>query len=269
MAHRHRDMHTLPFPAPLARRDKLWRTTITPPFGKTFSAETFGKEGAIELPLGTGVRVTSAVMTFRLVVVETTDDPPRPLYDTFTGHARPSVTAGVFRRTPRGIEVAVVFQKRLLGDVPALRHLADAYGFVTCAEPPGGLIDDFGGHNFLHEVPTRSVIRRTARRETSEEFGRLPILSVHTLRHPLSTLGVAKSSTFQAFVEVDPKAKPRAHRPEIEEQIVDRKFLLLDTALSHCLRLEHQGIFWGRESTHTWKLLRIFLDQQDRRMRRK
>ncbi len=269
MTHRIRDMEKASFPANLAGRRCRWRTTIVPPFGESFSAEMFTRPGAIELPAGTGVRVTSALMHFRLVVVETTEDPPQALYDTFTGHARPSVTAGVFRRTSRGIEVAVVFQKRPLGDVPALKHLADEHGFVLCAEPPGGMIDDFAGHDFLHEVPPRWVIRRTARREVAEEFGELPILSIHTLGRPVCALGAAKSQTYQALVEVEPRAKPRAHRPEIEEQITERKFLPLDTVLAHCLRVEHRGIFWGRACTHTWLLLRTFLDQQDRKQRKK
>jgi hypothetical protein len=94
--------------------------------------------------------------------------------------------------------------KRWFGDIPSLQPLCDEEGFVVCAEPPGGLIDNIADLDFLREAPPNAIVRRTALREIREEFGHLPrrqIRSLRVRRFPLATLGIAKASAFQAFVD--------------------------------------------------------------------
>ena len=260
-------MNEAPFPPKLVGRPNQWRFEVEAPFDQPFASDALSGTGPITLPPGTHVRVRSGIARAETVIVVTATN--EALYDTLTGVARPSVTAGTYRQGPRGIEVAVVFLKRWFGDVPSLRPLCDEEGFIVCAEPPGGLIDDVKGFDFLHQRPPNAVIRRTARREIREEFGHVPILSLRVCRYPLASLAIAKASTFQAFVELDPTAKPRAPRPEEAEQIIGRAFLPLEEVLRRCAKIVHKGIFWGRESTHTWKLLEIDLRQRAERLKKK
>ncbi len=267
MAHRVRRMNEAPFPTELVGRANHWKFEVEAPFGQPFASDILSGAGPIVLPPGTHLRVRSGVARVETVVVTTSTN--KALYDTLTGVARPSVTAGTYRQGPRGIEVAVVFLKRWFGDVPSLRSLCDEEGFIVCAEPPGGLIDDVKGSDFLHQRPPNAVIRRTARREIREEFGHVPIRSIRVCPYPLASLAIAKASTFQAFVELDPTAKPRAPRPEEAEQIIDRTLLPLEEALRRCAKIVHNGIFWGRESTHTWKLLELDLRHRAARLKKK
>jgi hypothetical protein len=211
MAHRVRGMNKAPFPPGLVGRPNQWWFEVEAPFGQPFASDTLSGTGPITLPPGTHVHVRSGIARVETVVVMNARN--EAIYDTLTGVARPSVTAGAYRQGPRGIEVAVVFLKRWFGDVPSLRSLCDEEGFIVCAEPPGGLIDDVVGCDFLHQRPSNTVIRRAARREIWEEFGRIPILSLRICRYPLASLAIAKASTFQAFVELHPTAKPRVPRP--------------------------------------------------------
>ena len=196
------------------------------------------------------------------MVVEHEDG--RALYDTLNGIARPSVTAAIYRRWRGQIEVGVVYMKRQLGSVPSLQLLCDAHGFITCAEPPGGLVDDVDGHDFLVEVPSRRVLHQTVRREVAEEFGHVPIRSIRIRKQQLVSLGIARGNVFQAFVELEPDVKPKLARPEDAEQIVGRAFLPLETVLARCLKGHHRGVSWGRESTHTWHLLDAHLRRQNK-----
>ena len=267
MAHRVRGMNKAPLPPELVGRPNQWWFEVEAPLDQPFTSDTLSGTAPITLPPGTHVRVRSGIARVETVVVMNAQNDA--IYDTLTGVARPSVTAGAYRQGPRDIEVAVVFLKRWFGDIPSLRSLCDEEGFIVCAEPPGGLIDDVVGCDFLHQRPSNTVIRRAARREIREEFGHVPILSLRVCRYPLASLAIAKASTFQAFVELDPTSKPRAPRPEEAEQIVDRTFLPLEEVLRRCAKIVHKGIFWGRESTHTWKLLEIYLRGRAERLKKK
>lgn len=255
-------MHAAPLPEALHGRPNLWKFVIHPPFGESFAPDRLVGTEPIRLPPGTHLSIQSAVARVESVVIEREDG--TALYDTLNGVARPSVTAAIYRRRRGRIEVGVVFMKRQLGSIPSLRPLCDAHGFITCAEPPGGLVDDVRGHDFLIEVPSRRVLHRTVRREVAEEFGHVPIRSIRIRKWQLASLGIARGNVFQAFVELDPDAKPKLARPEDAEQIVGRAFLPLETVLARCLKGQHQGVCWGRESTHTWHLLASYLRRQDK-----
>lgn len=253
-------MYTAPLPGALHSRPNFWRFVVRPPFGESFAPDVLVGTEPISLPPGTHLSIQSAAARVESVVIEREDGVA--LYDTLNGIARPSVTAAIYRRRRGQIEVGVVFMKRQLGSIPSLRPLCDEHGFITCAEPPGGLVDDVDGHDFLVEVPSRRVLHRTVRREIAEEFGDVPIRSIRIRRQQLASLGIARGNVFQAFVEIDPDAKPKLARPEDAEQIVGRAFLPLETALARCLTGYHRGVFWGRESTHTWHLLAAYLQRQ-------
>ncbi len=263
MGHKIRPMHAAVPPAHLAERPSHWAFAIRPPANMPFPVDLFTGTEEITLPFGTHLHVRSSIARAESVVVTREDG--HALYDTVVGIARPSVTAAIYRVRKKRVEVGVVIMKRHIGMIPGLRALADADGFVDCAEPPGGLIEDDADHDYLTDIPSLAVLRATARREIEEEFGHLPIRSITVMRHPLASLGMARGNVYQAFIEVDPKAKPRLARPEDAEQILGRRFMPLEMVLRHCLEGVHRGIFWGRESTHTWKLLVTHLEQQARR----
>ncbi len=255
-------MHAAPLPEALHGRPNLWKFTVHPPFGESFTPELLVGTEPIRLPPGTHLSVQSAVARVESVVIERDDG--TALYDTLNGVSRPSVTAAIYRERHGQIEVGVVYMKRQLGSVPSLRSLCDEHGFITCAEPPGGLVDDVDGHDFLVEVPSRRVLYRTVRREVAEEFGQVPIRSIRIRKAQLVSLGIARGNVFQAFVELKPDAKPKLARPEDAEQIVGRAFLPLKTVLARCLKGHHRGVCWGRESTHTWHLLDAHLRRQNK-----
>ena len=234
------------FSQELADREQCWRVTVISAHGTTEPLIIPVGGLGITLPAGTQVRISSSLTRLRFSVFEREGT---PLYETLHGCARPAVTVVVYRQTPQGIEVGVVYQKRYLCESPTLAPLCDEQGFLVCAEPPGGGIEDADespARDLLLHAPTRSAIETTIEREVAEEFGKVRIVKTHVPPYPISCIGVGSTPLFVAFVEVATDDSALAGEPEPTEQIVGRGFVPLRFALDRCLDQWHDKVFWGR-----------------------